>query len=162
MKTNLLGSLLLIGLLAGGCLTPLNAKRPHDEAMERSRVEQRLKDIFDVAAKKDMARLDSYHLYGPDFTKFGGGETGRLDYASARQGEHEGLSAVNGLAMRAEDLKVDLFGNVAVTTFILDYSFENGPERVQKKDRSTIVLVKAQGEWKIVHEHFSPFKSPEK
>ena len=67
--------------------------------------------------------------------------------------------AVNGLTMQAQDLKVDVFGNVAVATFILDYGFQNGAERVEKKNRSTLVLVKAQGEWKIVHEHFSPFKA---
>src|SRR6478672_172358 len=90
-------------LLAAGCLTPLKGKRTADETTEQERVRQRLKQIFDAAAKKDMVRLDSYHLYGPYFSKFGGGETGRLDYESARQGEHEGLGAASGLSMQADD-----------------------------------------------------------
>src|SRR5436309_106563 len=51
-------------------------------------VKQRLAEIFNAAETKDLPRLDSYHWYGPHFTKFAG--TGqRLDAVAARAGEHK-------------------------------------------------------------------------
>jgi len=58
--------------------------------------------------------------------------------------------------MRADALRVDVFGNVGIATFILDYSFDSGGQTIHKKDRSTLVFVKEGGTWKITHEHLSP------
>src|SRR6185436_6235519 len=124
----------------------------------RLQIQNRLSEIFEAAARKDMARLDSYHLYGPAFTKFGAGQLGRQDAESARQGEHDGLGAISGLSMRADELKIDLFRDVAIATFILNYSFKASNDTIQKSERSTLVLVKDGEAWKIVHEHFSAFK----
>jgi ketosteroid isomerase-like protein len=55
-----------------------------------------------------------------------------------------------------ETVKVDVFGDVGIATFILDYSFEVEGATVRKKDRATLVFVKEGGEWKITHEHLSP------
>jgi len=44
--------------------------------------------------------------------------------------------------MRADDLKIDVFGNVGIATFILDYSFDSGGVVVHRKERSTLVFVK--------------------
>jgi ketosteroid isomerase-like protein len=57
--------------------------------------------------------------------------------------------------MRAEALKIDVFGNVGIATFILNYSFEANGETVHRKERSTLVFVKKGGAWRIVHEHLS-------
>lgn len=52
---------------------------------QQARVKQRLEEVFHAAETKDLPRLDSYHWYGPHFTKFAG--TGpRQDAATARQG----------------------------------------------------------------------------
>ena len=111
--------------------------------------------MLDAAEKKDFERLDSYHFYGPTFTKFTGSSPERLDTTAARKGEHDGLGSINGLKMRDDDLKIDVFGNTGIATFILTYSFEAGGKTVQGRERSTLVFVKEMGEWKIVHEHLS-------
>lgn len=56
------------------------------------------------------------------------------------------------------DLKIDIFGPVAVTTFVMEYEVvdEEGA-RHSFRARATMVLVKEEGGWLIVHEHFSPF-----
>ena len=101
-----------------------------------------------------MPRLDSYHWYGPHFTKFAG--TGpRLDAAAAREGEHKGLSALAGLKLRADDLQIDVFHDTAVATFTMVATFQSGADTITKRERGTLVLVKHDGSWKIVHEHFS-------
>ncbi len=60
------------------------------------------------------------------------------------------------MKMRADALEIDVFHNVGIATFILDYSFESAGQVVRRKDRTTLVFVKEAGEWKIVHEHLSP------
>jgi len=114
-----------------------------------------LREIFDAAEKKDLNRLDSYHLYGPKFTKFSGATLNRQDAAASRKGEHGGLASINDLKMQADDLKIDLFGDVGIVTFILKSSFRAGGNSIENKDRSTMVFVKEHGVWKITHEHFS-------
>ena len=57
--------------------------------------------------------------------------------------------------MRADGLKIDVFGKVGVATFVLNYSFKVGEETVEKQAKTTMVFVKEGGEWKIAHEHLS-------
>jgi len=82
-----------------------------------------------------------------------------MDAATARKGERDGLQAVNDLFMKAQDLKIDVFGNTGIATFMFDYGFKAGTISVQKQARATLVFVKEAGEWKITHEHFSPSKA---
>ena len=117
-------------------------------------MQQRLAEIFHAAETKDLPRLDSYHWYGPHFTKFAG--TGqRLDAATAREGEHKGLSALAGLKLKADDLQIDVFHDAAVARLTMVATIQSGAEAITKRDRGTLVFVKHEGSWKIVHEHFS-------
>src|SRR5438093_12264830 len=104
--------LLPIPLVLAGCVAAPTAKPTADNSKDRTQIQRRLLEIFDAAEKKDLDRLDSYHLYGPKFTKFAPEAVGRLDAAAARKGEHDGLAPVSDLKMQAEDLKIDVFGDV--------------------------------------------------
>lgn len=146
---------IMIAALASGCASSPTTN-PQAAQKEQAQIERRLNEIFDAAEKKDLARLDSYHLYGPNFTKFSAASASRQDADTSRKGEHDGLGAINDLKMQAEELKADVFGNVAVATFILHSSFKVAADTIEKKERGTLVFVKEQGEWKITHEHFSP------
>lgn len=127
------------------------SRAAEDEAAIRCRIQQ----VLAAAESKDFDRLDSYHLYGPKFTKFTGSFPDRLDAAAAQKGEHDGLAAAKGLKMKADALRIDIFGAVGVATLILDYSFESGGEVIRKRDRATLVFVKESEEWRIAHEHLS-------
>lgn len=144
--------------LLSGCAGVPKAKLTGDYPDERARIQSRLSEILDAAEKKDLERLDSYHFYGPKFTKFGT-TAGRLDAAAARQDEHQGLTRISDLSMRTEDLKIDVFGDVGIATFIMNSDFKAGTNIFQQKARSTLVFVKDNGSWKITHEHFSSPKS---
>ncbi len=143
-----------------GCASRPSCSLSAEQPEAQAQIRQRLNDIFDAAEKKDFVRLESYHLYGPKFTKYAPEAPGRLDPAAARQGEHDGLSRVNGLAMKAEDLKIDVFPQSAVATFRMVYSFKVGEGTTNKAALSTLVFVRDQGSWKIVHEHISPINPP--
>ena len=154
--TRMMGSALLAAFMLTGCVSlhTVNPKVP--QAREQAQIHQRLQAVFSAAESKDFNRLDSYHLFGPKFTKFTGSSADRLDAAAGRKGEHDDLGHTEGLRMRAEALKIDVFDSVGIATFILDCSFESGGEVVHRKHRSTLVFVKEGGDWKIAHEHLSP------
>ena len=143
-------------MLLAGCATTPTSETTADHQLERAQIEQRLNQIFDAAEKKDFGRLESYHLYGPAFTKFAPESPTRMDAAAARKGERDGLQAVSDLTMKANDLEIDVFGNTRIATFMFDYGFKAGTNTVQKQALATLVFVKEAGEWKITHEHFSP------
>jgi ketosteroid isomerase-like protein len=145
----------LFAILLTGCLSTGKTPRAQDSAAEQAQLQRRLEQIFDAAAKKDFPRLDSYHFYGPKFTKFAAEQPNRQDATAARRGEHQGLAAATELSMKAHDLKIDLLGEVGIATFVMEYGFQGNAGRVERKARATLVFVKDNGEWKIVHEHFS-------
>lgn len=149
---------LLMALAFTGCAGLRTADAHADHPKDRAAIERRLQEIIAAAESKDFERLDSYHAYGPKFTKYSGNSPARLDATSSRKGEHDGLGAIQRLKMRALELKIDVFGNVGIATFILDYNFDSGGGTVYRKDRSTLVFIKERGDWKIVHEHLTPIQ----
>ena len=146
-----------LACLLSGCATAPTGKPTWEHPGEKARIQSRLSEILDAAEKKDFERLDSYHFYGPRFTKFGTAG-GRLDAAEARQDEHQGLTRISNLSMRVEDLKIDVFGDAGIATFIMNSDFGTGTNTFHSKARSTLVFVNDGGSWKITHEHFSPLK----
>jgi ketosteroid isomerase-like protein len=148
----------MIAVLVAGCAASPTTN-PQTAQKVQAQIERRLNEVFDAAEKKDLARLDSYHLYGLNFTKFSAFPPGRQDAAASRKGEHEGLNAISDLKMHANDLKIEVFGEVAIATFILDSSFKAAGNGHQKQDQGTLVFVKDHGDWKITHEHFSPYNA---
>ncbi len=130
-----------------------------DEA-DQLAVADRVQEIFEAARVKDFDRLAGYHLYGPKFTKFDDFEPlDRQDAAVAQKAEEEGLGGVTDFRYTLEDLKIDIFGATAITTFILDSGFVVDGETIDTRARGTLVLINEGGGWRIAHEHFSPFKS---
>lgn len=124
--------------------------------VEQAQVARALEEILDAAQRKDFARLDSLHLDGPKFSKFDDGAyRGRQDAETSRKAERAGLGAIREFSPRVEDLKVDVFGPVAVATFLFPYEFVTAAGATSVRSRSTIVFVKDEGRWKIAHEHHS-------
>lgn len=126
---------------------------------EQLEVERRLEDIMSAARRQAIEELESYHAFGPKFTKFDDFEPlERQDGESTRRLEREAILGVNEFDPRLVDLKIDVFGPVAVTTFVMNYRVvDNEGERHSFRARATMVLAKEEGGWLIVHEHFSPF-----
>lgn len=86
---------------------------------EQAAVAKVLRQVVEAAEKKELDRLEAFHLYGPKFTKFDDWEPlERQDAAASRKAEREGLAAVKAFSPTIDDLKVDVFGPVAVATFV--------------------------------------------
>jgi ketosteroid isomerase-like protein len=145
----------LLPLLTAGCVSGPGFG-PERVSGDVERVEERVRSICDAVQKRDLARLDSYHYYGPKFSKFDASSPNRMDADAASAGEHAGIIRAQNLSLQTHDLKVDLFGNTAVVTCILESQFRLGNQPMQRQSRTTFVMVKEHGDWFIVHEHLSP------
>ena len=126
---------------------------------EQLEVERRLEDFMSAARRQAIDELESYHAFGPKFTKFDDFEPlERQDGETTRRLEREAILGVNEFDPRLVGLKVDVFGPVAVTTFVMDYKVvDDEGEQHSFRARATMVLAREQSGWLIVHEHFSPF-----
>ncbi len=112
----------------------------------------------------DMDKLISFHGYGPKFTEF---KNGQLRNGGAENEIYErqlfGELVTNVVRFAAKDLKVAVYyGNVANVTFLSDFIFTFGddPTEVHVNNQITLLFVKVNGNWKMVHEHHSPLDVP--
>jgi ketosteroid isomerase-like protein len=59
-----------------------------------------------------------------------------------------------------KDLAINVYGDTAIATFNGDFAAKIDGKPVADKQQSTMIFVKYRGDWKIVHEHFSPIGPP--
>lgn len=133
------------------------ARDPFPEA--EAAVTRRVREILAAVEANDVDRPEGYHLFGPKHSKFVDGDpAGRQDAATAQRLERELVLAAEALRFRAEDLKVNASGPVAVATFVLDWAatMPDGQE-FASRSRATLVLGEDADDWKLTHEHFSVF-----
>lgn len=130
---------------------------PFPEA--QAAITARIGEILEACRDKDFDRLAAYHLAGPKFSKFDDLEPlERQDDATAMRSEVEAFSAIDDLEAHTDDLKIDVFGPVALATCTFRASFRVGGERQCARTRTTVVFVDASdGNWLIAHEHHSRF-----
>jgi ketosteroid isomerase-like protein len=146
--------LLLIVLLPLGRLVHATEQEAAN-GVDRQAAVNTVLGVFRAAELKQVDRVEAYHWFGPEFTKFDELGLGREDAATARAAERRDLAMVKTFKAAVQDLKVDLIAGAAVATFVLAYSADTAEGAVEAKLRSTVVLAKRAGSWKIVHEHYS-------
>jgi len=129
-------------------------------ADDQAAVERTLRDLLAAAERRDVDRVEAHHLYGPKFTKFDDWAPARQDADAARRAERNGISGVVAFRPTVEDLKVDVFGPVAIATFVMPYVVVTERGSLDARARATMVFVKVGAEWKVSHEHFSAVPGP--
>jgi len=105
----------------------------------------------------DIDKLISFHAYGPKFTEFKNGEP--RNGGEANEAYERGVfgAVTEVVKLEANDLKVAVYyGNVANLTFHSDFQLMFGKDLVIVNDQITLLFVKTNGQWKMVHEHHSP------
>ena len=109
----------------------------------------------------DLQRLASYHLDSPKFTKFNDSPPlERQDFVPAMDAEAAEFSTLDEIRGAFEDVKIDVFGSVAVVTGLFAYEASVGDDELSGRVRSTVVMVADAGDWKIAHEHLSVLSAP--
>jgi len=119
---------------------------------------------FEAGKDKDLAALPRFYASSSSFTKFDDSPPyTRQNSEQAFVHEQAAFANISDYTYQIDDLRIDLFGETAVSTFYLtyggifvnDYSFEGSP--VGSRVRVTMVLLKTTDGWKIAHEHLSRF-----
>lgn len=125
---------------------------------ERQEVERRLGEVLDAVATKDFKRLASFHLDSPKFSKFNdNAPLERQNIDVSNQIEQDELGSVDNFKGEFDDLRIDVFGPVAITTSIFRYTFEADDEPGAAAIRASLIFVNVHGDWQIAHEHLSPY-----
>ena len=113
-------------------------------------IEQSLRD-------GDIDTLIAFHGYSPKFTEYINGEAVK-DGEANQAYERAAFGAVTEVVKFAtEDFKVAVYGDVANLTFHSDFQLKFGEDLVVVNDQITLLFVKTDNGWKIVHEHHSPW-----
>ena len=136
--------------------------RPSDK--DKKDVEALIQAFFDTGKSKDLAALADFHAPRDQFTKFDENPPyTRQNSEEAFVYEQAAFANISDYNYSIDELRIDLFGDVAIATFYLsysgmfinDYSFEGSP--VGSRSRVTMVLTRNVRGWKIAHEHLSRF-----
>jgi len=109
-----------------------------------------------------MDQLISYHAYGPKFVEFNDGQAFDSAGNEANErtffGEIVDPGGVVQFGAMEGSLKVAVYyGNVANLTFVSDFHLMINGELNIVNNLITLLFVKVKGQWKMVHEHHSPY-----
>ena len=164
MKTkSTLIMIMLFGLLFTSCSkeeTPEVEVKTDLVAEEFPEAQAEVLETFQAIAQSiidgDMDKLISFHAYGSKFTEFKDGAPrngGEANEAYERQLFGSVTEVVN---FGADDLKIAVYGDVANVTFHSDFQLMFGEDLVVVNNQITLLFVKTDDGWKLVHEHHSP------
>ena len=137
-------------------------------ARDRKEVEALIHAFFEAGKNKDLAALADFHARREVFSKFD--ENPPYTRQSSQEAfvyEQAAFSNISDYNYSIDELRADLFEDVAVASFYLnysgmfvnDYSFEGSP--IRGRTRVTMVLTRTPKGWKAVHEHLSHLPGPE-
>ncbi len=125
--------------------------------------QQEVLETFQAIAQSiidgDMDKLISFHAYGPKFTEFkdGAPRNGGEDNEAYERQLFGSVTEV--VKFGADDLKIAVYGVVANLTFHSDFQLKFGEDLVVVNNQITLLFVKTDDGWKLVHEHHSPLNS---
>jgi ketosteroid isomerase-like protein len=171
MKTKLTLALIMIfGIITTGCkqqeqkveVEEVKIDLVNDEFPE---AKQEVMETFGAIAQSikdgDIDKLISFHAYGPKFTEFKNGEPRNGGEANETHERNVFGSVTEVVRFDAKDLQIAVYGDVANLTFHSDFHLKFGEDLVVVNDQITLLFVKTDNGWKMVHEHHSPLKKTE-
>jgi len=171
MKTKFLITLIMVfGILIIGCkekeqkveIEEVKIDLVNDEFPE---AKQEVMETFGAIAQSikdgDIDKLISFHAYSPKFTEFKNGEPRNGSEANEAHERNVFGSVTEVVKFDAKDLQIAVYGDVANLTFHSDFHLKFGEDLVVVNDQITLLFVKTDNGWKMVHEHHSPLKKDE-
>jgi ketosteroid isomerase-like protein len=162
--------IIIFGFLIAGCqqkeqkieVEEVKIDLVNDEFPE---AKQEVMETFGAMAQSikdgDLDKLISFHAYSPKFTEFKSGEP--RNGSEANEAHERGVfgSVTEVVKFDAKDLQIAVYGDVANVTFHSDFHLKFGEDLVVVNDQITLLFVKTDNGWKMVHEHHSPLKTVE-
>lgn len=152
MKPMVILEILLIALAGCHRAGPAANGAGGDMAHARARAEisRTLGELNLALESLDLARIESFHHYGPQFTRVQNGR--RLNADEGRELEREYFGSVDRFASTMDDVKIDVFGDAAIVTAAYEWEGRRGADVNRGAALLTLGLARMEGGWKIVHE----------
>ena len=164
MKTKLTVVLIMIlAIVITGCDKDDEAVQPISVDIinyEFPEAKQEVMETFGAIAQSiidgEIDDLIAFHGYSSKFTEFKNGEP--RNGAAANEAHERSVfgSVTEVVKFDALDLKIAVYGEVANLTFHSDFHLMFGEDLVIVNDQITLLFVKTNNGWKMVHEHHSP------
>ncbi len=132
----------------------INDKFPKAQA----EIHEVIKSIVIDAKTANIEGLQTAHLLSDKFTKFGPRNFERQDVEGTNNSEEAFFGSISNYKLEVKDLKIDVFGDIAIATYYPIVSFVQNGEEKKGSGRQTLVFLKTPKGWKIVHEHGTPRK----
>jgi ketosteroid isomerase-like protein len=139
-----------------GCASSIKrdlAHYPFPEA--QSEIRRAVQKLTDDAINGDAEGIRAAHLSTDKFTKFAAGKYERIGFDECVDEEISVFTSAQTLKIEANDVKIDVFGDVAVLTEYVHIEITEDGEVFPGDARVTLVYVNTGDGWKIVHEHVS-------
>jgi len=92
-----------------------------------------------------------------EYTKFDDWPPFDLQESEALENEAKALKVLKEYDYEARGWKIQIFGDSAIAMFIIRYHGQIRDLKFDVQSRVSAFLLKRNGEWKIVHEHWSRF-----
>ena len=155
----------LLTVLAAGVLVLVACTIPGPAPQELNNesfpdAQAELREVVTSIVKDAMAAniegLQAAHLVSDKFTKFGPRSFDRQDVASTNKSEAAFFGSISNFEQEVKDLKIDVFGDLGIATYYPHVSFVQDGEEKTGSGRQTLVFLKTEDGWKIVHEHGTP------
>ena len=120
---------------------------------EQKELREVVNSIVRDAETANLEGLKEIHLASDKFTKFGPRNFERQDVEKTNESELAFFGSVTNYKEEVKDLKIDIFEEVGIATYYRDVSFDQDGEERNVNLRQTLVFLKTEEGWKIVHEH---------
>lgn len=135
----------------------LNDEFPESEKEVRMTLDSIVQSVKDG----DLDRLISFHAYSPKFTEFKNGEVrnGGKENEEFERGVFGSVTEI--LKFDMNDTKIAVYGDIANVTTHTDFHLRFGEDLAVVNDQMTILFLKTDNGWRIVHEHHSPLNKSE-
>jgi ketosteroid isomerase-like protein len=122
----------------------------------QAELERVIQGLAEDNMSRDIERIQALHLDSEKFSKFGPRSFERQDVDSANESEAAFFGSLEAVDYQVKDLKIDVFGDVAVVTYYPQVAFIRDGEQTRASGRQTLVFLHTEAGWKIVHEHGTP------
>jgi ketosteroid isomerase-like protein len=122
----------------------------------QAEIREAIRSIISDAETANIEGLKAAHLMSDKFTKFGPRNFERQDVISTNKSEEAFFGNITNYKQEILDLKIDVFGDIGIATYYPQVSFiQDGVEK-SGSGRQTLVFLRTENGWKIVHEHGTP------
>lgn len=171
MKTKMIFALIMIfGIVITGCkqkeeeveIEEVKIDLLNDEFPEaKEEIKLTMDSIGQSVKDGDLDKLISFHAYGPKFTEFKNGEI-RNDGEENEKFERGIFGSVTDiLKFDMNDVKIAVYDKVANVTLHTDFHLKFGEDLAVVNEQMTLLFLKTEKGWRIVHEHHSALNKAE-